>query len=105
MTYAIVYYLQEEHSSCGCGDHNHDHEHHHEVRSDAKLVGQIKELGPWACFMPDSYLVQTDLSADEVLVKLRATVEEKDLIFVTEANSKSTASSTPQVVEWIASKE
>lgn len=105
--YAITYYLNEETHSCGCGehdhdhDHNHDHEHHHEVRDDYEIVGNIKTLGSWACFMPDSYLVKTDLTASEISTKLKSFLEPKDLLFVTKVDKDDVASLTPGVVDWI----
>lgn len=99
--YAILYYLQEEAHSCGCGGHDHDHHHHHEERDDYELVGHIKELGAWACFMPSSYLLRSDLSADEILAKLKPYVHERDLLFVNEISKDNVASLTPAVVEWI----
>lgn len=97
--YTITYYLKEESHSCDCGDHNHDHHHH--VRDDYEITAHIKELGSWAYFMPDSFLLKTDLSANEVLEKLTPYIENGDMIFVNQVNKDSVASSSSQVIDWI----
>ncbi|WP_242829564.1 hypothetical protein [Clostridium sp. Ade.TY] len=51
--------------------------------------------------MPTSFLLKSELSADEILNKLKNTVEAEDLIFVTKVNKDSVASLTPNVIEWI----
>lgn len=94
--FAITYYLKEETSSCGC-----DNEHHHHYRDDYEITANIKTLGSWAHFMPTSFLLKSELSADEILNKLKNTVEAEDLIFVTKVNKDSVASLTPNVIEWI----
>ena len=96
--YAITYHLKEDSHSCGCGD---DHHHHHDTRDDYAITGNIKALGAWAHFMPTSFLVKTDLSAEDILAKLKEFIEEKDLLFVTEVTKDNVASLTPGVVEWI----
>ena len=99
--YAITYYLIENSHSCGCGDEHHNHDHHHHERDDYEITAHIKALGPWAEFMPSSYLVRTSLSAEEILSNLKDSVEDKDLIFVTKVDKNDVASLTPGVVEWI----
>lgn len=101
--YAITYHLQEEVHSCGCGGDHHDHDHHHEHthRDDYEITGRIKELGAWAHFMPTSFLLRSELSANEILDKLKNYLEERDLLFVTEVSKENVASLTPGVVEWI----
>lgn len=96
--YTITYYLKEESHSCGCGD---SHEHHHHHRDDYAITGNIKALGSWAHFMPTSFLVKTDLSANEILEKLKEFVEEDDAIFVTKVDKENVASLTPGVIDWI----
>ena len=97
--YAITYYLKEDSHSCGCGDEHHHHHQH--TRDDYAITGNIKSLGAWAHLMPTSFLVKTDLSAKDILVKLKEFIEEKDLLFVTEVSKDNVASLTPGVVEWI----
>lgn len=103
--YAITYNLIEETHACGCGDDHHDHEHehheHHHHRDNYKINGEIKELGAWAHFMPTSYLVKTDLNADEILAKLKLVLEANDLLFVTKVDKEDVASLTPELVSWI----
>lgn len=97
--YTITYYLKEDSQSCGCEDHEHDHHHHH--RDDYEITGNIKALGSWAHFMPTSFLVKCELSADEISLKLKEFLQEKDLLFVTEINKTNVYSLTPGLVEWI----
>lgn len=100
-TYAVTFYLNEDSHSCGCEGHDHDHEHHHHHRDDYDIVATIKSLGAWANFMPDSYLVKTDASANEISEKIKAFLEAGDLLFVTKVYKDDVASLTPGVVEWI----
>lgn len=100
--FAITYYLKEESNSCGCGDeHHHEHHHHHHHRDDYEITANIKALGSWAHFMPTSFLLKSELSADEILNKLKNTVEDQDLIFVTKVDKDSVASLNPNLIEWI----
>lgn len=98
-TYAITFYLNEHSHSCGCEDHDHEHHHHH--RDDYDIVSTIKSLGAWANFMPDSYLVKTDIQAKEISEKIKSFLETGDLLFVTKVCKDDVASLTPGVVEWI----
>lgn len=100
-TYAVTFYLNEDSHSCGCEGHDHDHEHHHHHRDDYDIVATIKSLGAWANFMPDSYLVKTDASANEISEKIKAFLEAGDLLFVTKVCKDDVASLTPGVVGWI----
>ena len=101
--YAITFYLSEDSHSCGCDshDHNHDHEHHHHHRDDYDIIATIKSLGAWANFMPDSYLLKTDVSANEISEKIKALLHPNDLLFVTKVDKDDVASLTPGVVDWI----
>jgi len=119
--YIVNYFLKEEahehDENCGCEDHEHehtedcgceehDHEHEHEHgRDDSRLIGEIRSLGAWAHFMPESFLLHSSFSCGEILEKLRVFVNADDLLFVTKINSETTESLTPQVKEWIFSKE
>lgn len=98
--YIINYYLIEEMHSCGCGSDHHEH-HDHEARDDRKIIGEIKELGSWACLMPDCYLVKTEKSANEIAENIKSVMEEKDMVFVTEVNKDNAASFTNGVMQWI----
>lgn len=100
-TYAITFYLNEDSHTCGCEGHDHDHEHHHNHRDDYDIIATIKSLGAWANFMPDSYLVKTDVSANEIAEKIKAFLEAGDLLFVTKVCKDDVASLTPGVVDWI----
>lgn len=101
-TYMITYYLKEEAHSCGCGEeHDEHHHHHHHERDDYEITAHIKELGAWAHFMPTAFLVKCELSADEILEKLKNYVEDKDLIFVTKVDKDDVSDLNPQVVQWI----
>lgn len=99
--YAVTFYLNEDNHSCGCEGHDHDHEHHHHHRDDYDIIATIKSFGAWANFMPDSYLVKTDASANEISEKIKAFLEAGDLLFVTKVCKDDVASLTPGVVEWI----
>ena len=100
-TYAITFYLNEDSHTCGCEGHDHDHEHNHHHRDDYDIVATIKSLGAWANFMPDSYLVKTTSSANEIAEKIQAFLEAGDLLFVTKVAKDDVASLTPGVVDWI----
>lgn len=117
--YLISYYIQEqfhEHEGCGCENHDHEHSescgcsheaHVHDENCgcgddpDYDLIGKIESLGRWAQFMPTSFLVNTSLSADEILNELSPTIGSRDLLFVSKVNSNDVACLTPQVKEWI----
>lgn len=105
--YAITFYLKEETHSCGCEDHNHEHHHHHEHehihRDDYEVTAHIKELGAWAHILPTTFLLKTDLNAEEISTKIKAYLEVNDMLFVTKVNKEDVASLTPGVVEWIQS--
>lgn len=100
-TYAITFYLNESSHSCGCEGHDHNHEHHHHQRDDYDIVATIKSLGAWANFMPDSYLVKSNISANEISEKIKPFLESGDLLFVTKVCKDDVASLTPGVVDWI----
>ena len=51
--------------------------------------------------MPDSYLVKTNISANEISEKIKPFLESGDLLFVTKVCKDNVASLTPGVVEWI----
>ena len=97
--YAITFYLNENSHSCGCESHDHEHHHHH--RDDYDIVSTIKSLGAWANFMPDSYLVKTNISANKISEKIKPFLESGDLLFVTKVCKDNVASLTPGVVDWI----
>lgn len=99
--YAIIFYLNENSHSCDCNSENHNHEHNH--RDDYDIIGTIKSFGSWANFMPDSYLVKTDISAKEISEKIKEFLEPGDLLFVTKVDKDDTCSLTPGVVDWIKS--
>lgn len=98
-TYAITFYLKEESHSCGCADHDHDHHHHH--RDDYEITARIKSLGAWAHFMPTSFLLKSELSAEEIKEQLKIALEPSDMLFVSEVNKENVASLTQGVTEWI----
>ncbi|MPQ44710.1 hypothetical protein [Clostridium tarantellae] len=97
--YLITYHLREDNENCGCGNDEH---HHH---NDANLIRKIKSLGAWAHFMPSSFLIHTSMNINELLKDLKSIVSEKDLIFVSKIDSKTSASLTPEVLDWIEKKE
>lgn len=97
MIYTITYYLKENHESCDCGDHDH----HHHVSDDYELTAHIKELGSWAHFMPNSFLLRSELSAEEILTKLNSYIEDGDMIFINKVDKDNVASSSPNVIDWI----
>ena len=97
--YAIAFYLNEASHSCGCDGHAHNHEHHH--RDDYDIVATIKSLGAWANFMPDSYLVKSTYTANEISDKIKPFLEKNDLLFVTKVDKEDVSSLTPGVVDWI----
>lgn len=108
--YAITYYLREEHKHDH--DHDHDHDHNHEDgcdcgchdHADYDLIGVIESLGAWAQFLPNGFLVNSDLTAEEILSKLEPTVKDNDIIFVTKADLQSTSCTIPQVADWMEKK-
>lgn len=51
--------------------------------------------------MPDSYLLKTDVSANEISEKIKAFLQPNDLLFVTKVDKDDVASLTPGVVDWI----
>jgi|BioPla2DNA2_1021312.scaffolds.fasta_scaffold158285_1 hypothetical protein len=104
--YTILFYLKEEHhhdhsEDFGCG-HNHDHDHHNH-RDDYDIVATIKSFGAWANFMPDSYLVKSEFTAEEITEKIKKFLQEGDLLFVSKIDKTDVASLTPGVTNWISS--
>lgn len=100
-TYTINFYLQEEASECGCGCGDHNHEHKHEVRDDYEVVGTIKTFGAWANIMPDSFIVKSELKAEEMKEKLMAHLKPNDILLITKVDGSDSASSIDQAIEWI----
>ena len=118
--YLVNYFLKEEahehDADCGCEEHNHEHdencgceEHDDDCgcggRDDSRLIGEIHSLGSWAHFMPESFLLHTSLSSAEILEKLKVFVNADDFLFVSKIDSETTESLTPQVKEWIFTKQ
>ncbi|WP_300381643.1 hypothetical protein [Clostridium sp.] len=105
----------DHNEGCGCGNHEHkhddsNHEHgddcgcghdHSNTRDDYDIVAIIKTLGSWANFMPDSYLVKSEFSAEEIANKIESVLIPGDLLFVTKVAKDDVASLTPGVVDWI----
>lgn len=111
--YIVHYFLKEEahehDENCGCEGHDHEHEHDEDCgcggRDDSRLIGEIRSLGSWAHFMPESFLLHTSLSSAEILEKLKVFVNVDDFLFVSKIDSETTESLTPPVKEWILNKE
>lgn len=102
-TYMITYYLND---NCGCGhdhehEHEHDHEHDHSEDNEGKLIAKIKSVGAWAHFMPEAYLVKSDLTALEILEELKAVANSGDNLFVTKTETESCACQNQAVLDWI----
>lgn len=113
------------HEGCGCTSHSHEHDANSECSVDEQahqhgdncdcgdpnctpggdpdydLVLEIERLGKWAHFMPTSYLVNSEFTAEEILEKLSPTIGARDLLFVSKVDSNDMACLTPQVKEWI----
>ena len=53
-------------------------------------------------FMPEAYLVKSELSADEILNELQSVANSGDILFVTKTDVDSCACQNPAVKEWIA---
>lgn len=98
-TYTINFYLQEESTECGCGGHNH--EHTHDIRDDYEVVATIKTFGAWANIMPDSYIVKSELKAEEMKAKIMAHLNPKDILLITKVDGADSACSIGQAIEWI----
>lgn len=98
-TYTINFYLQEESKECGCG--GHDHEHTHEIRDDYEVVGTIKTFGAWANIMPDSYIVKSELKAEEMKAKIMVHLKSNDILLITKIDGEDSASSIEQAIQWI----
>lgn len=102
--YVINYYLRETEThthSCGCGDDKcgcHDDPAY-------DIIGEIESLGAWAQFTPSSFLVHSEYSSEEILSKLKAAINDKDIVFVSKVTSEFTECTLPQVKEWITVKE
>lgn len=95
----------DEKQDCGCTDSVHEHEHHHHHHADENLIRKIKSLGSWAHLMPTNFLLNTSISAEEILDNLKDTVNTQDMIFVSKVQSKNSACLTPAVVDWISKLE
>lgn len=99
-TYMITYFLSD---TCGCGHHHeHEHEHEHIESSEGNIIAKIKSLGAWANFMPEGYLVKSNISAEEIFNELQAVANKGDILFVTKVDAESCACQNPSVKEWIA---
>ncbi|MEG2338772.1 MAG: hypothetical protein RSB66_06790 [Clostridium sp.] len=91
----------EDGHECGChGEDDHEEEHYH-GRDDYEITAHIKTLGAWAHFMPTSFLVKTEKSADEIMDILRPTVEDGDMIFVNKIDKDNVAALNPAITDWI----
>lgn len=101
-TYMVTYFISD---TCGCGhDHgdDHHHHHHHEDNSEDKIIGKIKSVGAWAHFMPEAFLVKSELSAEEIFNEIQAVASSGDIIFVTKIEASSAACKNSAVIDWIA---
>ncbi|MGL4449961.1 MAG: hypothetical protein ACRDD2_00785 [Sarcina sp.] len=99
--YLINYYLKEHAHSEDCGCEGEEHHHHH--RDTYELQGEIKELGAWAHIMPTSFIVKTEKTSEEILEKIKFTVEDTDMILVTKIDETNVATLNPQITAWIKS--
>ena len=118
----ITYFMQprvhDHKESCSCGENHHhnlddicvcgdNHEHTENCccggDPDYDLVCTIETLGKWAQFTPTGFLVVSDLTSDEILEKLKQTVDSRDIIFVTKVDPQDVACTIPQCAEWIIS--
>lgn len=98
-TYLITYYLKEHDHGDDCGCDGEEHHHHH--RDTYELHGEIKELGSWAHVMPSSFLVKTEKTAEEIVEKVKFTLEPSDMIIVTKVDKTNVASLNPALLEWV----
>ncbi|MEG0307573.1 MAG: hypothetical protein RR636_06495 [Clostridium sp.] len=105
--YQITYYEAEVHEDheCGCGhDHehdnncNHDHEHHHHH---SNLPRKIKSLGTWANIMPTTFLLNTEMSSNDIKVALDEVKASNETFFISEITSNNAGSMHPSALAWI----
>lgn len=99
-TYIITYFISDT-CGCGCGHDHHEHAHEHNESSEDSIIAKIKSIGAWANFMPEGYLVKTELSSEEILQAIQSVSNKGDIIFVTKADADSTACTIPPVVDWM----
>lgn len=88
-----------EHENCDCG--NDDTHSHKNTNVDINIIGKIKSLGAWAQFMPEGFLVKTNLSAEDIFNEVNSVTNKGDIIFVTKVDAKSSACANSAVLDWL----
>lgn len=99
--YLITYYISDT-CGCGCSHDEEAHNHKHIESSEGKIVAKIKSLGAWAHFMPEGFLIKSDLTAEEILSEIKQVANSGDILFVNKiTDPDSCACVNPSVIEWL----
>ena len=104
--YQITYYEAEIHNHHECGhDHDHDencnHDHEHEHHHHSNLPRKIKSLGKWANIMPTTFLLHTEMNANDIKLALDEVKEDNETFFVSQITSDNSGSIHPGALAWI----
>lgn len=105
--YQITYYAAEVHNH-DCGhDHapgescNHNEEEHHHHHHHSNLPRKIQSLGSWAHVMPTTFLVQTELKANEITASLNEVKQDNETFLVSAIQGNYGGSIHPNALAWI----
>lgn len=72
----------------------HDHDVSHNVS------GKVRSFGAWAHIMPSAWLVNSEMTAEEINLSLKEVINEADLLFVTKVTKDYAACIHPDAITW-----
>lgn len=82
--YQITYYAAEV------------HHHHH-----SNLPRKIQSLGAWAQIMPNTFLLHTELNANEIKLALNEVKQDNEIFFASQVTEENSGSLHPGAHTWI----
>lgn len=101
--YNISFFISDT-GSCSCGEnHNEEHDISHNSLEDSssKIQAKIKSFGAWAQVLPESFVIKSDLSANEMYEEIRTVCNSGDLIFINKIDCSDIAYANSALIEWI----
>lgn len=57
----------------------------------SKIISEIKTLGPWAKVLESLWFVSTNLSANDILTRLKTKIDRNDSIIIIDAKNNNAA--------------
>lgn len=101
-TYNISFFISDTTGCSCCGDHHDGHAHSHVHEDSApKIEAKIKSFGAWAQVLPESFVVKSELTAQEMYDEINEVCNKGDLIFINKIDCNDVAYANPALVEWL----